>query len=77
MKTETQFYSVQPLQPDGSKDGSLVHTDAISPREAAEKVVRTPLALHGKTPRATVWVMAETYTPMTVTLYLSESAGGA
>jgi hypothetical protein len=72
VRAETRFYSVQPLKPDGSKDGSLVHTDAHSPKEAAEKVVGTPLMLHGKVPGATVWAMAEDYTAVALTLYLTE-----
>ena len=69
MNRVAQFYSVQPLLPDGSKDGGLVHTDASTPQEAAEKALGRSLALHGRTPRATVWVMVDPFTPTTVTLY--------
>jgi hypothetical protein len=30
LRAESQFYSVQPLLPDGEKDGGIVTTDAIS-----------------------------------------------
>ena len=74
MKPEGRFYSVQPVLPDGSKDGGLIHTDAGTPLEAAERALGSPLALHGKTPRAIVWVMAESFTPTMLTLYLPDEA---
>ncbi len=72
----TQFYSVQPLLPDGTKDGGLISTDASGPLQAAEKVLREPLAIHGKVVRATVWTMTDAYTPTIITLYKHGAAGG-
>ena len=70
----TQFYSVQPLLPDGSKDGGLISTDASGPVQAAEKVLGEPLTIHGKIVRANVWTMTDAYTPTVITLY--RTAGG-
>jgi hypothetical protein len=72
LKTESQFYSVQPLKEDGSKDGGLIHVDASSAQQAAESALGLALAAHGKVPRATVWVMNDAFLPTTVTLYLPD-----
>jgi hypothetical protein len=72
VKSDNQFYSVQPLAPDGGKDGGLISTDAASPQQAAEKVLGEPLSLHGKVPRAQVWTIDEAYSPRLLTLYASE-----
>ncbi len=74
-ESSTQFYSVQPLLPDGSKDGGLISTDASGPLQAAEKVLREPLSIHGKVVRATVWTMTDAYTPTTITLYRHDRSG--
>jgi hypothetical protein len=76
MKLESQFYSVQPLALDGSKDGGLISTDASSALRAAEKVLGENLSLHGRTPRAQVWVMDDGYQPVLLLLYAAESFAG-
>ena len=74
MKAESRFDSVQPLNPDGSRDGGLINTDANSPLQASEKTMGVQLALHGKVARAIVWVMVEGFTPSTVTLCRPDEA---
>lgn len=78
MKGDTRFYSVQPLNSDGSKDGALIHTDATSAQAAAEKALGESLSIHGKKPRASMWVMNDNLKPTLVTLYLPDpQLGGA
>ena len=74
MKPQSQLYSVQPLAPDGSKDGGLISTGAFSPLKAAEQVVGEPLSLHGKVPKAQVWAMDDGYQATLVVLYASDAS---
>lgn len=69
MKSESQFYSVQPLRPSGEEDGGLISTDATSALLAAEKVLGEAVALHGSVPRAKVWVMNDDFSASVITVY--------
>ncbi len=72
MSSESRFYSIQPLLPNGAKDGSLITTDAASPVQAAEKALGQQLKLHGKVARAQVWTLNADYSPNLVTLYVPD-----
>jgi hypothetical protein len=72
LKAESRIYSVQPLRPDGEKDGGLVTTDAASAQQAAEKALGESLVLHGTVARAEVWTLTTGYTPALITLFVPQ-----
>jgi len=74
VKSESQFYSVQPLRPTGEDDGGLISTDASSALKAAEKVLGEAVTLHGNVPRAKVWAMNDDFSTTLITVYSPSTA---
>jgi len=74
---DAQHFTVQPCT---HQDGDLkvegcIHVDALSPVDAAERVLKEPLTVCGSPQqlRAKVWRLADDFTPVSVLLYRAQS----
>lgn len=75
MSARLEHFSVQAVGTDGRPvEGSCTAVDARSPIHAAELVLGTTLAAHGKMEhaKAMVWRMGEDFQPISTTLYCAE-----
>jgi len=75
--TEPQHFSVQASSTDGGElvFTNCVHVQALSPVDAAERVLHEKLKLSGPPCqlRAKVWRLGEDYQPVSVLLYTPEA----